>query len=162
MNLRSFKVLIVSTVVVLLGLVGSGCSGNSTEQQPQQTSGGYTLAVGGKSPIGGTSKENSQGPVTVSAQWMGEKNGSLVFSISMNTHSVNLDVFDLSKLAVLVDDSGKNYAPISWLSEPGGHHRSGTLAFPIPDTLKQGQAKYIKMDIKDIAGAGNMVFKWDL
>jgi hypothetical protein len=46
----------------------------------------------------------------------------------MNTHSVELDQ-DMTKIAILVDDQGKEYKPISWEGPVGGHHREGMLIF---------------------------------
>lgn len=163
MNLRVFKTLLLSAVMVLATLfVVASCSEGSSAQPGQQASAGYTVAINGKSPTNGTLKKNDEGAVAVTAQWMGEQNDSLVFGISMSTHSVNLDQYDLTGLAVLKDDGGNEYEPSSWISEPGGHHREGTLAFPIPDTLKQSQARYIKIIIKGIDGVNERVFQWDL
>lgn len=67
------------------------------------------------------------------------------FQISMDTHSVNLD-FELTGISTLYDNLGNAYQPIKWEgSEPGGHHRSGTLKFP---EIKKN-AKSIKLIIID-------------
>ena len=50
------------------------------------------------------------------------------FDVGMNTHSVELDQ-DMTKIAILVDDQGKEYKPISWEGPVGGHHREGMLIF---------------------------------
>ena len=62
------------------------------------------------------------------------------FDIAMNTHSVELNQ-DMTKVAVLVDDQGKEYKPISWQgAESGGHHREGVLIFnqitPTPKSIE--------------------------
>ncbi len=80
----------------------------------------------------------------------------------MNTHSVDLDQYDLGELAVLRDDAGNEYHPISWDSPPGGHHRRGALTFPLPDSLSQGEARYLEIVIQDIAGIEQRVLKWEL
>ena len=78
------------------------------------------------------------------------------FDIGMNTHSVELDQ-DMTKFAVLVDDQGKEYAPIKWDGPVGGHHREGTLSFapitPYPQRLT--------MKIKSI-GSVDRSFSWML
>lgn len=79
------------------------------------------------------------------------------FDVGMNTHSVELDQ-DMIKVAVLVDDSGKEYKPLSWNgSEPDGHHREGVLKFnqiiPIP--------KSIELKISGIGGVVRS-FVWKL
>ncbi|HQU09096.1 MAG TPA: hypothetical protein PLV25_03935, partial [Opitutales bacterium] len=65
-----------------------------------------------------------------SAEW--------TFDVGMNTHSVELDQ-DMTKVAVLVDDQGKEYKPLAWAGPTGGHHREGTLTFaritPTPKSI---------------------------
>ncbi|MBI1936470.1 hypothetical protein HYS31_08640 [Candidatus Woesearchaeota archaeon] len=76
------------------------------------------------------------------------------FQIAIDTHSVNLD-FDLAQISVLYDDLGNIYKPLKWEgSEPGGHHRSGTLIFPKINE----NAKSIKLVITDSAARE---FNWD-
>lgn len=78
------------------------------------------------------------------------------FDVGMNTHSVELDQ-DMTKIAVLVDDKGKEYKPLSWDGPVGGHHREGVLIFnqitPNP--------KSVELKISDI---GDVVrsFTWQL
>ena len=48
----------------------------------------------------------------------------------MDTHSVDLDGFDLKELAVLRTDQGVEVAPTGWDAPKGSHHREGTLSFP--------------------------------
>lgn len=78
------------------------------------------------------------------------------FDIIMDTHSVELDQ-DMIKTSVLIDDRGKEYKPLNWKGQTGGHHREGVLAFnqiiPAP--------KFIELKI---FGAGDVVrsFSWQL
>ncbi len=79
------------------------------------------------------------------------------FDIGMNTHSVELDQ-DMTKVAVLVDDQGKEYPAATWQGPGGGgHHREGVLTFnsiaPYP--------QHLTLKIKDI-GAVERVFSWTL
>ena len=79
------------------------------------------------------------------------------FDIVMDTHSVELDQ-DLTEVAVLVDDGGKEYKPIRWEGPlAGGHHREGTLIFapimPYP--------QHLTLRIKDI-GDAQRSFSWTL
>ncbi|MFA6076574.1 MAG: hypothetical protein WC735_00690 [Candidatus Paceibacterota bacterium] len=61
------------------------------------------------------------------------------FDVGMNTHSVELNQ-DMTKIAVLVDDQGKEYKPLSWDGPVGGHHREGVLIFnqitPAPKSVE--------------------------
>ena len=76
----------------------------------------------------------------------------------MNTHTKPLDA-DLTKAAVLIDGSGKRYAPQAWQGDkPGGHHRKGVLRFPAPD----GTPKAIEIHIDGLGGVDSRVFKWTM
>ncbi len=119
---------------------------------------GPVLAI--PTPINGTTQSNSGGSVTIGLKWPAGKSQSLAIEVAMNTHSVNLDEIDLKTLSVLRDDSGQEYSPVSWSAEPGSHHRSGTLTFKPPDSLKQGKAKYVEIVIRGVAGIKERLFRW--
>ena len=78
------------------------------------------------------------------------------FDIVMDTHLVELDQ-DMTKIAVLIDNQGKEYKPINWEGTVGGHHREGVLIFnkirPSPKSI----------ELK-ISGIGDVVrnFTWQL
>ena len=79
------------------------------------------------------------------------------FDVVISTHSVELDQ-DMTKIAVLIDDSDNEYSPVRWKGAPaGGHHREGTLIFasiaPYPQDLK--------LNIKNI-GDVQRLFSWIL
>lgn len=97
--------------------------------------------------------------MTVEARWLAEKTDSVVFDVVMNTHSVNLDGFDLKALSVLRDDQSNVYSPVSWNAPEGGHHRNGKLTFPRPDSLSQGKTKFIELVIRDVA-VKERVLQW--
>lgn len=63
--------------------------------------------------------------------------GELVFPVTLDTHAGDLSV-DLLTTSTLVDDTGRIFAPLRWEGDPpGGHHRSGTLVFTIPELPPQ-------------------------
>ncbi len=98
------------------------------------------------------------GSVTVAAGSENFSPNSPEFSISMNTHSVDLG-FDMKELSLLFDDRGKVYKPLRWEgSGPGGHHRTGKLTF----TPLEGSPKKIKLIIRDVAGVKERAFEWEL
>ncbi|MBI2851346.1 MAG: hypothetical protein HYX80_09995 [Chloroflexi bacterium] len=113
-------------------------------------------------PTNGLKQTNDGGSVTIALTWQGEKGNSLVFNVAMDTHSVDLDQYDLGKLAILRDDNAKEYRPTSWQARPGGHHRTGTLTFPLPDSLSQGQTKSAEIVIRDVSGIQERVLRWEL
>jgi hypothetical protein len=105
------------------------------------------------------------GQVTVKVTWQGVAAGP-VFSVAMDTHSVDLDAYDLKQLAVLRTDSGREVRPVEWQSPKGGHHRSGTLAFPpnTPDgaALLGTNTRTFELVIRDLAGVPERTFRWSL
>ena len=103
-------------------------------------------------------KTDERASVTVAVTPTDIKAGSKEwkFGVVMDTHSVELDQ-DMTKIAILVDDQGKEYQPINWEGPVGGHHREGILIFnkitPIPKSLE------LKISVIDGA-AKNFTFKF--
>ena len=112
---------------------------------------------------GGATQTNEGGQVTIKATWQGPSAGS-VFDVVLDTHAVDLDGYDLTQLAVLRTDGGREVRPIGWDAPKGGHHRQGTLAFPttaadgIP--LITPGTRTIELVIRDVAGVPERVFRW--
>jgi len=80
------------------------------------------------------------------------------FDVGINTHSVELDQ-DMTAVAVLTDEQGKEYKPVGWEGAPaGGHHREGVLTF---SALKP-MPRSVGLTIKDIGDIPERLFKWDL
>ncbi len=104
-------------------------------------------------------KLNEQANVSVSVTPKVLESGKAPqFDVQFNTHSVNLS-FNLSSIAFLRDDKGIIYKVSNWQgSQPGGHHRSGTLIFIEP----LGKTKFVELVFKDIAGVSERVFRWDI
>ncbi len=155
------SILAISILVVVVTV--AGCSSRFVPQQKEGSS-SPSPSSGSSShePINGLVQSNTGGAVTIDVEWVKAGDGSLIFNVSMNTHSVDLDRYDLGKLAVLRDDAGNEYRTVSWDSAPGGHHRRGTLTFPLPDSLSQGKAKFVEIVIRDVADIKERVLKWEL
>ncbi len=70
---------------------------------------------------------------------LGAQSAEWKFDVGMNTHSVELDQ-DMTQIAVLIDDRGREHKPIRWDGPVGGHHREGTLTFnrisPTPKSIE--------------------------
>ncbi len=146
--------------LVFAGLVFSSCSsGYGALSQAATTS---QAGSGTIRPPAKATQISEGGSVTISVQWAKAENGQLTFEVSMNTHSVNLEAYDFRQLAALRDDGGKEFAPTSWAAPGGGHHRSGTLTFPVPPSVEQGQTKYLEMTIRGVAGVPERVLRWEL
>jgi len=151
------KPLILVAIVGLVALVLAGCTSATTQTQVP------TLAPNamstGQSALPFATKSNSGGnvdvAVTPTALNIGEP---MAFEIAMNTHSVDLSD-DMTQIAILRDDAGKEYEPTAWDGgEPGGHHREGILKF----TVLAGKPKSVELVIKGMAGVSERIFKWDL
>lgn len=85
--------------------------------------------------------------------------GTWRFAISLETHSVELSQA-LEQVSTLIDDRGKEYAPLSWEGDPpGGHHRSGTLVL---DGDIDPLASSLTLTIRDIGGIPSRQFTWTL
>ena len=69
------------------------------------------------------------------------------FDVSLSTHSVELNQ-DMTKVSVMVDDSGREYKPVRWDgADSGGHHREGVLIFrSIVPTPKSIELKIVNID----------------
>ena len=107
---------------------------------------------------------NEGGQVTVTVTWRGPEAGP-VFAVVMDTHSVDLDSYDLQGLAVLRTGEGKELRPSGWDAPKGGHHRQGNLTFPT--TASDGSplvgpaTRSLELVLRDIAGVPERVFRWE-
>ncbi|HEY82339.1 MAG TPA: hypothetical protein G4O01_03500 [Dehalococcoidia bacterium] len=154
---KSFLMVLAALVLVALA---AGCSRGLVSLEEGEA---YSAQPGSSHrPTNGAVQSNTGGAVTIDVEWVSADDAQLVFQVAMNTHSVDLDQYDLGTLAILRDDAGGEYHPLSWDSAPGGHHRRGTLIFPVPDSLRQGKAKHIEIIIRDVAGVEGRVLRWEL
>ncbi|MBI2847585.1 MAG: hypothetical protein HYX83_00255 [Chloroflexi bacterium] len=160
--LRVYRNLIPGIAILTMVFAFTACSTGYTAQPKTGDSAATPPATSSIQPASGLVQSNDEAAVTIDMKWSGVQGNSLVFQVSMDTHSVDLDRYDLKKIAVLRDESGNQFQPASWDSVPGGHHRQGTLAFPVPDSLSLNKAKYIEVIIRDVAGVKERVFKWEL
>jgi hypothetical protein len=125
--------------VVLVGLLGIGQSFGAAAPLLTRThsGGGVTVKVTYLNP------EGAEGPS---------------FQVVLDTHSVDLDAFDLENRSVLRDEAGKSYHPAHVQNKGGGHHREVTLAFP----KSASGSKRLELVIKEIAGVKERSFRWEL
>ena len=104
----------------------------------------------------GTSQTVSGGGVTVKATYLAQTEHESRFSIALDTHSVNLDAYDLKALSILRDDTGLVLPPTSIENNGSGHHREVMLTFPRPSLRRT----WLELVIKDVAGEPERVFRW--
>ena len=93
------------------------------------------------------------GDVSIGIKFLTKINNQLTFSISVDTHSVDLSQFNLQKLVTL-DYNEKSIRPIS-TPTLSGHHASGNLKFEI-----QGEADNFAIKIKGIPSDLEREFKF--
>ncbi len=115
-------------------------------------------------PQGQAGRSHAANNVTIEASLQGKwLTGSkeMIFKVVMDTHSVDLDVYDLAALAILRDSQGREFKPLSWKAPKGGHHREGVLTFSADQTLLSTGTTYVELFIKDVAGVPHSL-RWDL
>ena len=147
-----------------LALLTAGCGAAGVPATPAASAGAAPAPAGRTS---GLTRKSDAAQVTVevtpaSPPAAGQ---ALTFKVLMDTHSVDLDGYDLSRLAALRVDGGKDVAPSAWNAPKGGHHREGTLTFPALDgggPAIPGGAKSVVLVIRDIAGVAERSFTWTL
>ena len=105
----------------------------------------------------GTSRSDAGGGVIVKVTYLVQTDHESKFSVVLDTHSVNLDVYDLKLLSLMRDDTGLAMQPTEAENKGSGHHREIILTFPRPSL----ERKRLELVIKDIAGVKERAFRWD-
>jgi hypothetical protein len=142
-------------ILVVAGLLAT-CSAGVAQPQAAQPE---TTQAQPAAPAFQT-QSNDEKAVTVEVTPLNLPQGgsTLDFEVVFNTHSVDLG-FDPVATSVLRDDAGREYPAMEWQGDgPGGHHRSGTLRFKVPDEASDS----VEVVIRDVAGVPERVFRWDL
>ncbi|MGE5619189.1 MAG: hypothetical protein ACM3US_08020 [Sphingomonadaceae bacterium] len=156
------------SAVVLLGCSSTEAKAPSASVVAAELSRPQAQSSSGAAAARGTTRTSEGGSVTIKVTWQnpGDTDRPLAFSVAMDTHSVNLDGYDLGKLAVLRNDRGQELKPERWDAPSGGHHRSGTLSFPAKDTsgkaILASGVRVLELVIRDVAGVKERVFRWEV
>ena len=148
-------------LVLLFSTVLSACSGSTFSTAQAQPD---TEEKTGSQPSSILERKDSQGAVVVTVTPVNLENPgeTLDFDISMQTHSVELDM-DLPSLSTLSTDTGATLQGSVWNGTKGGHHVKGTLSFPAPEdsrSLMEG-VKVITLKIQNV-DAPERVFSWEI
>jgi hypothetical protein len=110
-------------------------------------------------PAAGATQTVAGGGVTAKVTFLNPKGADDArFQVVLDTHSVDLDSYDLKSIAVLRDDTGKIYVPTAIENKGGGHHREAVVTFA---KLAPG-VKRIELIIRDVAGVKERTFLWNL
>lgn len=108
---------------------------------------------------------NAGGDVTIRVTWQGPDAG-MAFGVVLDTHTVDLDAYDLSNMVVLRTDEGRETAPLRWEAPKGGHHREGNLVFS--DKALDGRpfisagTRSVELVIYKLADVPTRSFTWEL
>jgi hypothetical protein len=106
----------------------------------------------------GTNRSDAGGGVTVKVTYLEQTAHESRFSVVLDTHSVNLDVYDVKSLSLMRDDTGLAMQPTGAENKGSGHHREIILTFPRPSL----ERKWLELVMKDIAGVKERVFRWNV
>jgi hypothetical protein len=152
------------------GMMGSPMTGRSPAAQPPPAQPTVPAQAPALTEADLTRTSQAAG-ITVAVTFMNpllkpeEVNGKLVFKVALDTHTVDLSQFDLTKLAVLRTSEGKVIADgFSWEPESeSSHHRSGLLKLAATTEgtlLITPGTNYIELELKEI-GVPSRLFKWE-
>jgi hypothetical protein len=107
---------------------------------------------------------NKEGPVEIALIYLNpiEKKAGPEpsFEVRMNTHSVDLDAYEMETLCFIRIDGGVEQKALGWFKPGGGgHHLSGVLKFadPIPS-----DSKSLQVIIRGVGGVPERIFEWTL
>lgn len=155
LSTRGFRLVVALAAAAVVSLLLTACGGSGSAGAPP----GATASVASSA----ATQTNEGGNVTVKVTWQGTNAGP-VFTVALDTHSVNLDSYDLRQLAVLRTDQGVEVSPSGWDAPNGGHHREGRLTFPT--TTADGKqvlgqsTRTIELVIRNVAGVPERTFRW--
>ncbi len=153
---------ILSVLPLLAGFVLTACASAATAEEPVSLP---QTDAGENSPsLSSMSRVDEQGAVTVTIMPLNLDNReeTLDFEVSLETHSVELDM-DVAGLATLTTDTGRSVNATVWTGPSGGHHIEGTLSFPATvdgTSLLEGTAT-LTLVLRDV-DAPERLFVWTL
>jgi hypothetical protein len=170
----------LAAVALPLAVVAAACASTSTAAQFLLSGESETVQAGpslvsspteaieepgpsSASPFGQNPRLSEGGQVALMVTWQAAE-PELVFAVQMDTHSVDLDGYDLRELAVLRTNEGREAAPIGWQAPRGGHHRQGALVFPLAAAdgapLIGQDTRLVELVVRDVGGVPERVLQW--
>ncbi len=145
------KKIIVMLLAFFLVFLLSKISGNSTDLNTGALAGENQKKTRVFDPkiTGSTGSDNAMIELTPQVT----DNNKLVVNFSVETHSVNLDLFNLKDITTL-EYGGKVLKPVS-AGRLGGHHSSGKIIFDVG-----GDIRNFKIRIKGVPEVQDRVYVW--
>ena len=143
--------------VALLGIALVSCAAPAVNTPAISAPAASTTARPTVDPVAPLHEEqrHAAGAVTVIASWVP---GAAAARVALDTHSVELDGFDLTALARVRLDGASWVSPTLWDAPKGGHHRSGTLTFGSLEPAQIAGARLIELEVRDV-GASHLL-RW--
>lgn len=147
---------------LLAGVLAAACGGAAAPVASVATSTpGASVATTTPAALAASAglgeRRSDAAAITIAATWLGGEPPSV--RTVMDTHSVDLDAFDLASLARLRLDGGAWVAPSAWDAPKGGHHREGRLAFGALDRAAFDAATIIELEVRDV-GTPSRILRW--
>ena len=143
-GVRRLQVLVA---IVAIAVLTAGCA-SSTIGPPRDATMGGDLGE----------QRHEAGAVTIVASWLADPTPTA--RVALDTHSVDLDRFDLAQLARMRLDGGVWVAPTRWDAPTGGHHRAGTLTFGSLDPQLFAAARVVELEVRDVAVPSHLL-RWE-
>lgn len=144
---RTLPGLLAAMIVLLAACSSSTPPASGTPSSPASATGQMTQTSDG-------------GQVTVVVDWAGAGVGA-VFDVTLDTHSVDLDVLDLSD-AILRNDRGETMSAQPWAAPKGGHHREGALTFEGDAAPFFAGATWVELVIPDVGDLPERTLRWEV
>ncbi len=105
----------------------------------------------------GYTQEAEAAGVTVKATYANPGEKTPVFTVVLDTHSVDLEGYKFDEVIILRDDAGNVYKPFLVSQSGSGHHRTATVEFKDAEI----ESKAFELVVKGVAGVDERVFKFD-
>lgn len=158
---------LLASLLLVLAACGSSAANSpatgalpSTATPPPLPTGAVDGALGAAASGEPMEQRDEGGGVTVKATWVGSTAG-VAFEVALDTHSIDLDGFDLRD-ATLLNDSGVTMADPVWDADKGGHHRSGRVTFQGDPGPFLASTSWIELSVPDVAGVPVRTLRWTL
>lgn len=132
--------------------------------KPQPDDAPASASAAAPTPATGPTQVSEAGGVQVRATFDPRSDLSedrLTFTISLDTHSVDLGQFDLSNQIRVILEPGGVLTDLSWQAEGGGHHVGGKLMARAPASAL-ATARSIRLELSGLAAEEPRKFEWRL
>ena len=118
------------------------------------------VASGSPESADPATQRNEGGQVTAVATWTGPAVG-VVFDITLDTHSIDLDQLDLVD-ATVRNDRGETLTARPWAAPAGGHHREGILTFDGNAEKFLAGAQWMELVLVGVGDVPERTLRWEV